>query len=135
MADTQETLFDFLKKEGYLPSTEGTPGILFKKEGRSFFTFPDAQDPTFFNLYSYFDFADQITSRAVALEAANDVNKSVKALIVTLPDDGNPSRIGFGIEAMLPTAESYKEIFDRALNTILYGVDQFAQRLKARSAN
>ena len=132
MADTKEMMLEFLKKEGYVPEPDGEAGILFKKEGRSFFTFPDSNDPNFFNLYSYFDFAGQVSNRQHGLEAANAVNKAVKSIKVTLPDDANPSRVSFGVEAPLPLAESFKGIFDRALNTILYSVDQFSERLRAK---
>ena len=132
MADVKVMLMEFLKKEGYFPESDGQAGIIFKKEGRSFFTFPDPSDPNFFNLYSYFDFAGQVSSRQFGLEAANEINKAVKSIKVTLPDDNNPSRVSFGIEVPLPLAESFKGIFDRALNTILYGVDQFSERLRAK---
>ena len=134
MANTKEMLMTFLKEEGYFPAPEGDMGIVFKKEGRTYFTIPDANDPNFFNLYSYFDFADALTSRAQALEAANDINKAVKAVKVTLMEDDNPSRVSFGLEVPLPLAQSFKGIFDRALNTIGYAVEQFAQRIQARQA-
>ena len=133
MADTKEMLTDYLKEEGYLPTPEGQ-GLVFKKEGRTYFTFPDNADPDFFNLYSYFDFADTIPSRAVGLEAANDINKAVKAVKVTLMEDDNTSRVSFGMEVPLPLAEGFKGIFERSLNTIGYAVEQFAERVKARGA-
>ena len=133
MAETKEMLMTFLKEEGYVPTPEGT-GLLFKKEGRTYFTFPDPADPNFFNLYSYFDFADALTSRAVGLEAANDVNKAVKSIKVTLMEDGAPSRVSFAVEAPLPLAESFRGIFDRSMNTIAYAVEQFAQRVQTRQA-
>ncbi len=133
MAEPKEMLTKFLKEEGYVPTSEGA-GLLFKKEGRTYFTFPDAADPNFFNLYSYFDFADTIPSRAIGLEAANDVNKAVKAIKVTLVDDSTTSRVSFGVEIPLPLPESFRGIFDRALNTIAYGVEQFAERARARQA-
>ncbi len=134
MADTKDMLLSFLKEEGYAPTPEGEGGIVFKKEGRTFFTVPDPADPNFFNLYSRFDFAGAVPSRALALEAANDVNRGVKSIKVTLMEDDNPSRISFGLEVPLPQAEGFREIFDRALNTIGYSVEQFAQRVQARQA-
>jgi len=134
MADTRETLMAFLKEEGYSPAPEGDMGILFKKEGRTYFTIPDANDPNFFNLYSYFDFAGEITSRATGLEAANDVNKAVKAIKVTLMEEGDSSRVSFGLEVPLPQAEGFRQIFDRALHTIGFAVEQFAERVRARQA-
>lgn len=133
MAEPKEMLTKFLKEEGYLPAPEGN-GLLFKKEGRAYFTFPDAADPNFFNLYSYFDFEGAVPSRALGLEAANDVNKAVKSVKVTLMEDDNPSRVSFGVEVPLPLAESFRAIFDRALNTLAYGVEQFAERVRARQA-
>ena len=135
MADPKAMLMAFLKEEGYAPMPEGDAGIVFKKEGQMFFSVPDSTDPNFFNLYSRFDFSGAISSRALALEAANDVNRSVKAIKVTLMEDDNPSRISFGMEVPLPLAESFKGIFDRALNTIGYAVDQFAQRVQARAGS
>ena len=134
MAEPRELLLAFLKEEGYLPTPDGEAGLTFKKEGRTFFTFPDSADPNFFNLYSYFDFGTAVPSRTVGLEAAHDVNRSVKALKVTLPDDASPGRVSFGVEVPLPLAESFRGIFDRALNTILYGVEQFMERVRARQA-
>lgn len=133
MAELKEMVTKFLTEEGYLPTPEGA-GLVFKKEGRTYFTFPDAADPDFFNLYSYFDFADALTSRAHALEAANDVNKAVKSVKVTLMEDDNPSRVSFGLEVPLPQAEGFRVIFDRSLNTIGYAVEQFAARVRARQA-
>ena len=134
MAEPKEMLMTFLKEEGYTPAPEGDMGIVFKKEGRTYFTIPDTNDPNFFNLYSYFEFAEALTNRTVGLEAANDINKAVKAVKVTLMEDDNPSRVSFGLEVPLPLAESFKGIFDRALNTIGYAVEQFAQRVQARQA-
>lgn len=132
MADTKTMLMNFLKEEGYNPAPEGDMGVLFKKEGRTFFTIPDPNDPNFFNLYSYFDFAEALTSRTAGLEAANDINKAVKAIKVTLMEDDTPSRVSFGVEVPLPQAEDFRQIFDRSLNTIGYAVEQFAQRVQAR---
>lgn len=134
MAEPKEMLMTFLQEEGYFPTPEGNGGILFKKEGRTYFTIPDAGDRNFFNLYSYFDFAGDIPTRALGLEAANDINKAVKAIKVTLMEDDNPSRISFGLEVPLPLPESFRGVFDRALNTIGYAVEQFAQRVRARQA-
>ena len=50
-------------------------------------------------------------------------------------EDDNPNRVSFGVEVPLPLAESFKGIFDRALNTIGYGVEQFAERVRARQAS
>lgn len=133
MAASKDIMTAYLKEEGYLPTPEGA-GLVFKKEGRTYFTFPDDTDPNFFNLYSYFDFADVIPSRAVGLEAANDVNKGVKAVKVTVMEDEAPGRVSFGMEVPLPQAEGFRLIFDRALNTIGYAVEQFAERVKARQA-
>ena len=49
MAETKEMVTKFLTEEGYVPTPEGN-GLLFKKEGRTYFTFPDDADPNFFNL-------------------------------------------------------------------------------------
>ena len=132
MADIKETLAKFLTTEGYLPTPEGA-GLVFKKEGRTYFTFPDAADPNFFNLYSYFDFADAVPNRTIGMEAANDINKAVKAVKVTLMEEEKPGRVSFGMEVPLPLPESFPGIFERSLNTIGYAVEQFAERVKART--
>jgi len=133
MADMKETMTAYLKEEGYAPTPEGQ-GLVFKKEGRAYFTFPDDKDPNFFNLYSYFDFADAVPGRMIGLEAANDVNKAVKAVKVTVMEDEAPGRISFGMEVPLPEADGFRAIFERSLNTIGYAVEQFAERVKARGA-
>ena len=134
MADPKEAMLGFLKAEGYVPTEDGL-GVMFKKEGQTYFTFPDAADPDFFNLFSYFDFAGAVPSRAVGLEAANDVNKAVKAIKVTLMDEENANHVSFGLEVPLPSAEGFREVFGRALNTIAYGVEQFAERMRVRLVN
>ena len=134
MADPKEAMLEFLKAEGYVPTEDGQ-GIMFKREGQTYFTFPDAGDPNFFNLFSYFDFAGAVPSRIVGLETANDVNKGVKALKVTLMDAENANHVSFGLEVPLPSAEGFREVFGRALNTIAYGVEQFAERMRARLAD
>jgi hypothetical protein len=134
MADMRELLSAYLREEGYVPTPEGDRGILFKREGRTYFTFPDPGDPSFFNLYSYFDFADRVTGRAQALEAANDINQAIKALKVTLPDGSRVGQVSFGLEIPLPEPEGFRAVFDRALGTIAYGVEQFVARLDARRA-
>jgi len=133
MADMKETMTAYLKEEGYVPTPEGQ-GLVFKKEGRAYFTFPDDKDPNFFNLYSYFDFADAVPSRAIGLEAANDINKAVKAVKVTLMEDEAPGRVSFGMEVPLAEVEGFRGVFERSLNTIGYAVEQFAERVKARGA-
>ena len=129
MPDSKQLLLAYLSQEGYAATLDGDAGILFKKEGQTFFSFPDPGDPNFFSLYSNFDFADRISSRTTALEAANTINRTIKAIKVSLPDIDHPARISFGVEVPLPLPESFPAIFDRALATIAYAVDQFAARL------
>lgn len=135
MADNKEMLTEFLKAEGYVPTTEGEGGLFFKKEGRTYFTIPDPADPNFFNLYSHFDFADAIPSREVALSAANAVNLGVKAIKVTLLDDANPNRVSFGLEVPLADADGFRGVFERCLHIIGFAVEQFAERVRSQQAS
>ncbi len=128
MATPKEMLMTYLLEEGYNPLPDGE-GIAFKKEGRTYSTFPDPGDPLFFNVYCYFDFEGRVPSRQAGLEAANDVNRSVKAIKVTLPEPNNPSRVGFGVEVPLPLLESFRGIFERCIHTIGYSAEQFIERL------
>jgi len=69
-----------------------------------------------------------------SIHASPKTYKAVKAIKVTLMDEGNANHVSFGLEVPLPSAEGFREVFGRALNTIAYGVEQFAERMRARIA-
>lgn len=131
MADNQAPLLAFLTAEGYLPTVDEQGGIAFKREGRVYLSFAGDDDPTYFNLYCYMSYGDVLTSRDKALTTANEVNRGIKAIKITLLDDTDPSKISFGIEVLLPAPESFPAVFERALATIAVGIDQFSAKVSS----
>ena len=76
-------------------------------------------------------FGDLVPSREKALEVANEVNRTIKAIKITLLDDNDPSKISFGIEVLLPTPESFPSIFEQALAIINLCIDQFSAKVSS----
>lgn len=131
MADNNAPLMAFLTAEGYLPNADEQGNIAFKREGRVFLSFYAKDDPNYFNVYCYMSYGDVISSREKALTAANEINRSIKAIKVALLDDNDPSSISFGIEALLPVSDGFQPIFERALATIGHSIDQFSAKVSS----
>ena len=77
------------------------------------------------------NYGDLITSREKALAAANEVNRTIKAIKITLLDDSDPSKISFGIEVLLPTPESFPAVFERSLALIGISIDHFSAKISS----
>ena len=131
MADNKAPLLAFLTAEGYVPTTDEQGGIAFKREGRVYLSFVSDDDPNYFNVYCYMSYGDLVSSREKALAAANEVSRSIKAIKITLLDDSDPSKVSFGIEALLPTPESFPPIFERSLAIIGLSIDQFSAKISS----
>ena len=131
MADGSTPLMAFLTAEGYLPTADEQGGIAFKREGRVFLSFVGDNDPNYFNLYCYINYEDVLTDRDKALAAANEVNRTLKAVKITLLDDNDPSKISFGIEALLPSPEGFQAIFERSLAIIGLSIEHFSAKVSS----
>ncbi|MGI4789882.1 MAG: hypothetical protein ACRYFS_13645 [Janthinobacterium lividum] len=131
MADNKAPLMAFLTAEGYVPTADEQGGIAFKREGRVFLSFVADDDPNYFNLYCYMSYGDVVTSRDKALTVANEVNRSIKAIKITLLDDNDPSKISFGIESLMPGPDSFQPIFERSLAIISLSIDQFSSKVSS----
>lgn len=131
MADNQTPLMAFLTAEGYLPTADEQGGIAFKREGRVFLSFVAADDPNYFNLYCYMNFEGVLADRDKALAVANEVNRTLKAVKITLLDDNDPSKLSFGIEALLASPDDFKGIFERALAIIGLSIEHFSAKISS----
>ena len=131
MADNTAPLMAFLTAEGYVPQADGQGGLAFKREGRVFLSFVGDDDPNYFNLYCYMNYEDLLTEKDKALTVANEVNRTLKAIKITLLDDANPNQISFGIEALLSDPEGFKAFFDRACAVIAISIDQFSAKISS----
>lgn len=131
MADNQTPLMAFLTAEGYLPTADEQGGIAFKREGRVFLSFVTADDPNYFNLYCYMNFEGVLADRDKALAAANEVNRTLKAVKITLLDDNDPSKVSFGIEALLASPDGFQGIFERALAIVGLSIDHFSAKISS----
>jgi len=131
MTEQKSPLLAFLTEEGYVPQTDGAGAIAFKREGRVFLSFATDDDPNYFNLYCYMNYGDLITSRDKALASANEVNRSLKAIKITLLDDNDPNQVSFGIEALLADPIGFRPIFDRASAVIAISIDQFSAKISS----
>ncbi len=131
MADNTAPLMAFLTTEGYVPQADGQGGIAFKREGRVLLSFAGDDDPNYFNVYCYMNYGDLVPSRDKALSVANEVNRTLKAIKITLLDDNNPNQISFGVEALLSDPDGFKAFFDRACAVIALSIDQFSAKISS----
>lgn len=131
MADNKAPLMAFLTAEGYLPTADEQGGISFKREGRVMLSFVADDDPNYFNLYCYMNYEGVLTDREKALTVTNEVNRTLKAVKITLLDDNDPSKISFGIEALLSSPDGFQGVFERALAIIGLSVDHFSSKISS----
>ncbi len=134
MDDSKDALMAFLKEEGYAPQLGDAGAVQFKREGRVYLTFPDPNDSLYFNLYCLMNFGEAIPSREQGLTAANHVTRQVKAVKVTFPNLEELSAVSFGVEVLLPTPDSFRQVFERAISIIILSVEQFSVQIAPAQA-
>ncbi len=126
MSEKKETLLAFLQEEGYQPHSEAGVEIVFKKEGRTYFTVAD-DDPNYFSVYCFMNFERQAGDRQAGLETANEVSRSLKSVKVTLPDPANPHLVSFGVETLLPASDAFRQVFARSLEVLGISIGRFLE--------
>jgi hypothetical protein len=126
VTEKRESLLAFLRDEGYQPHTEDGVEIVFKKEGRTYFTVAD-DDPNYFSVYCFMNFESHVGDRQTGLEAANSVSRSLKSVKVTLPDPANPHLVSFGVETLLPAPEAFRSVFARSLEVLGISIGRFLE--------
>jgi len=77
------------------------------------------------------NFEGVLTDRDKALAAANEVNRTLKAVKITLLDDNDPSKVSFGIEALLASPDGFQGIFERALAIVGLSIDHFSAKISS----
>ena len=119
---------DYLKREGYLPETEGNGMLRFKREGLIFLIVADGGDPEYFRLVlpNFWQASDEATRRE-ALSAINETTQAIKVANVVVDDDG---RASVYVELFITDAESATKLIQRCMDAASQAARIFLDKLR-----
>lgn len=118
---------DFLASEGYRPEVDEEGDIRFRHEGRTLFLIPYERDPGYFCVaYPGVRECESPEEEARALEAANRVNRDLKAAKCVLHD----GVVWITVEQFFDPPEGYRAVLSRLLDVIGAAAWQFRERMR-----
>jgi len=120
---------DFLAEEGYRPYMDEDGDVVFKSEGLTYVIITEEEDEEFVSLVlPNFWSIDSEKELARALKAANEVNRSIKAVKVYVRKDGKNTIAA--VEMFVKTPESFNLVFERSLRALKGAVARFAELMR-----
>lgn len=122
----QELYLEYLRDEGFRPTTDSDGDVTFKFEGGLYFIHVLEDDPTYFRLvYPRFWAIEDEAERDAALRAASLVSARKKGAKVFVEDDDTTA----SVELFLPNTEDFRRVFPRCLNVVQEATRAFRQRM------
>lgn len=119
----------YLTEEGYTPQVDSDGHIVFEFDGGTYYISVYADDPEYFRLiYPNFWPINSPVERARAYIAADRVNRECKLVKVYLESQGK--QVSAEIEEFFDHSDRLRLMFRRALQSLRYGVQQFADRMR-----
>jgi hypothetical protein len=117
---------DFLTEEGYKPTVDSDGDVMFKKEGLSYFIFPDGNDPQYFRIVlpGIWKIEDE-TERLHALTACDFATSKTKvAKIITVNE-----YVRVTAELFVNKPEDFKPLFNRCISAIQTGKSHYVTKM------
>lgn len=125
----QTTYSDFLATEGFRPELTQNGNVRFRREGRSYVIYVDADDPTYFRLVLAFSADDKSPqARIRRLEGINTASNEVKVVKAFLDSDGDPT---FAAEMFLVVPGDFKTTLTRLLRAMDNAYDKYTKKVAA----
>jgi hypothetical protein len=125
----QTTYSDFLATEGFRPELTQNGNVRFRREGRSYVIYVDADDPTYFRLVLAFSADDKSPqARIRRLEGVNTASNEVKVVKAFLDSDGDPT---FAAEMFLVVPGDFKTTLNRLLRAMDNAYDKYTKKVAA----
>lgn len=125
----QTTYSDFLATEGFRPELTQNGNVRFRREGRSYVIYVDADDPTYFRLVLAFSADDKSPqARIRRLEGINTASNEVKVVKAFLDSDGDPT---FAAEMFLVVPGDFKTTLNRLLRAMDNAYDKYTKKVAA----
>lgn len=125
----QTTYSDFLATEGFRPELTQNGNVRFRREGRSYVIYVDADDPTYFRLVLAFSADDKSPqARIRRLEGVNTASNEVKVVKAFLDSDGDPT---FAAEMFLVVPGDFKTTLTRILRAMDNAYDKYTKKVAA----
>jgi len=118
-------MMKFLKEQGLMPETLDNGNIVFKYQMRTFMYIENDEDSSFFQLSlpGIFDVTED--NREAALEAANQVTKSLKVAKAIVTD----SEVWLLIECLLDSTPELEDIVPRFLDILMGAQQEFYNQI------
>lgn len=124
---TKELLFDYLQKQGLVPSNEKY-GMDFKYQMLDFSILIDEEDEQFLRIVMPGIFTATPENRTEVLEAINAVNMGVKVSKIGIWGDNGT--VAVFIETLLDKDPALDDIIPRSLGIMLFTRQQFYKELE-----
>lgn len=123
----QQMYIDFLRNDGYKPEVDKDGDIVFRRNGKSYIIMIDPRDPQFFRLAlpNVWEIENS-NERATAYLAANESNHKSKVSKVVV----TASNVWVNIEIFVARPEDFKGIFERALDALDNGLNNFVAEMR-----
>ena len=126
-AQLQETYSSFLGTEGFRPEITPSGNVRFRREGRSYVTYVDENDATYFRLVLAFSSEDKSPqARLRRLEGCNTASAEVKVVKAFLDSDGDPT---FSSEMFLVVPGDFKTTLLRLLRATDNAYEKYQKKV------
>ncbi|HSH74188.1 MAG TPA: hypothetical protein VLA09_00675 [Longimicrobiales bacterium] len=118
----------FLRREGYVPQSDGDGSVVFKREGRSYVVNADAKDPMYFQMIrpNIWHIEDE-TERREAIEACNLATQATKVVKVFATAEG---WVHLSVELFCESPEEVCKIIPRCFSAMDVAAARFVQELQ-----
>jgi len=126
LAQTYDT---YLRGEGYQPVIDPDGDVIFKREGRTYFIQVYDGDPMYFRVvFPRFWKIENDEERARVARACVAATALSKCTTVFISRD----YVTASIEVILDSPDAYKVIFERLMNALMNGVNNFVATMRER---
>jgi hypothetical protein len=120
---TTDLVKNWLYSEGYKYEIDDDGDLKFKFNGHSMWCIPDPNDPLYLRIALVIGFEDY--NKDKMLDAANTVNKDIKAIKTFIANDS----VWFSIEMYIDSSPELEDFLERCLNILLAGRQKFIEMI------
>lgn len=114
----RDSIENFLKLEGYVPSIDEDGDIEFKKEGSTYFVIVVDDEAPFYLQFSYFLGMDEDIDQVAMLKAMNEVNRDNRCIKCSIVDK---DLLLISVESYCTTVAEFGKNYDIYLDHLSQG--------------